>query len=291
MCPVPFMKRERKFMDIGLYKKIIDNVGVTYDKNIAPFLNGEALLNPNILAYIEYTKARLPKAKIILYTNGVLIDKFQDKILKEDLLDSITFSFNGGDKSSYERVMPGLSFAKVLNNIHNFIKARNDLGKTKPRVCISMVVVDENKSSINKFKDEFKDADEVGIHRFFNFALGYVGKKNRLWYFLNKQNYCQRIGAAMTILADGKVSICCFDYEGKEIIGDASKESLMDIWNGNKMKQKIELLKKRKFDQLPLCAKCNFIEHNIISQQIIKTEPLLRKVGLFNAIKDMWVKN
>ena len=291
MCPIPYMKRERRFMDIGLYKKIIDDMPRAYDKSVAPFLNGEPLLNPDVLEYLRYTKMKLPMAKVGLFTNGSLIDKFHEEILKDDLLDNITFSFDGGDKESYEKVRRGLSFDKVSNNIHNFIKVRNRMGKTKPTVYISMVVVDENRDSIKKFKDNFKDADSVGIHKEFNFCIGRNKKRNRLWYFFNKQDYCQRLESSITVLVDGKVSICCFDYEGKEIIGDVKKESVMNIWYGKKMKSKIELLKKRKFESLPLCSKCNFIEHNVVSQQVIKMESILRKVGIFNMIKDVWVKS
>jgi len=290
MYPISSMKRERRFMDIELYKKIIDDLPFTFDKYISPFLNGEPLLNPKILEYLEYTRNKLPNAKIRLFTNGSLIDKFQEGILKDDLLDNIFFSFDGGTKEAYEKVRHGLSFDKVSSNIHNFIKARNELGKTKPSIYIPMVVMDENKSSIDNFKKEFRDADDIGLHKKFNFAIGEKKKRSKLWYFLNKQNFCQRFNSVLTLLVDGKVSMCCFDYEGKEIIGDVSKDSIKNIWNGKSMKNKVELLKKRKFESLLLCAKCNAIEHNIISQQVIKIEPMLRKIGIFNIVKEMWVK-
>ena len=38
----------------------------------------------------------------------------------------------------------------------------------------------------------------------------------------------------MIIRPDGKVSLCCNDAVGKYTLGDLTKESLMDIWYGQK---------------------------------------------------------
>ena len=40
----------------------------------------------------------------------------------------------------------------------------------------------------------------------------------------------------LIIRPDGKVSLCCNDPYGKNTLGDLTKDSILDIWNGDKFK-------------------------------------------------------
>ncbi len=61
----------------------------------------------------------------------------------------------------------------------------------------------------------------------------------------------------MVILQDGRVALCCLDYDGKVIVGDMRNETITEVWNGsplNSLRQKqIEL----KFDEISTCRDCN----------------------------------
>jgi radical SAM protein with 4Fe4S-binding SPASM domain len=295
ICPISKMKRKREIMNFKLFKNIVDQLSeINFDQTVAPFLEGESLLIPNILDYLRYIRKKLPKAKVSLISNGTRLDKLADSILKEGLLDSLVISFDGGNKESYEAVRRGLSFEKISNNVHKFISRRKDLKKEKPTVSISMVVTNKNYNSQNELKKEFSDADDIGFHKRFNWA-GQHGpvktSKNRLKTFLTKQNYCQRFNSTITILADGRVALCCFDYEGTELLGDLKKQSIMEVWNGKKTNQIIRYLKNRNFEKLPLCSRCDFINHNIISRQVIKIENIISKYPpLYKFLKNLWIK-
>lgn len=44
----------------------------------------------------------------------------------------------------------------------------------------------------------------------------------------------------ISIMASGKVALCCMDGEGKQVIGDVSRQSVLDIYNApgyRKMRQ------------------------------------------------------
>ena len=51
----------------------------------------------------------------------------------------------------------------------------------------------------------------------------------------------------MTIKSNGEAAECVEDFNNEIILGDASKESLYDIWNGQKYAQ----LRKNHFDMKP----------------------------------------
>ena len=43
---------------------------------------------------------------------------------------------------------------------------------------------------------------------------------------------CELLWTSAVILADGRVSPCCFDYHGWVILGDCKERTFADIWNG-----------------------------------------------------------
>jgi radical SAM protein with 4Fe4S-binding SPASM domain len=45
-------------------------------------------------------------------------------------------------------------------------------------------------------------------------------------------NYpCYRPWLTFTVLWDGRVSLCCADFDGKTILGDLNTSSIREIWN------------------------------------------------------------
>ena len=63
----------------------------------------------------------------------------------------------------------------------------------------------------------------------------------------------------MSIYVDGRVTVCCFDYDGKYVVGDLKKETLEEIWNNKKMRLIRRQFKKGKINENPLCKDCKEI--------------------------------
>lgn len=278
-CPISQMKREKGIMDFKLFKKIIGDLNtVNFKGNILPTSYGESLLIPNFTDYLSYIRYKIPESGIILFTNGSLLNtNLSKKIIKENLVDELIVSFDGGTKESYESVRIGLSFNKVKKNVHDFIKIRNNLGKKKPKVIITMVVTPENSFTRDELRKEFNDVDDINYSIMFNWGgqLKKIDGYNRGTRF-SKNNFCRLLYDTIYILQNGDVCLCCTDYEGREIIGKVQDSSIKDIWNGPELQKRRNLLKNRMFSELPLCKKCNIIDQNIITQYLIKAEPIIR---------------
>ena len=60
----------------------------------------------------------------------------------------------------------------------------------------------------------------------------------------------------IVIFADGRVTHCCYDAHGDQVIGDLRTQSLTEIIEGSKLVQMQELFDKRDFTELPRCAEC-----------------------------------
>jgi radical SAM protein with 4Fe4S-binding SPASM domain len=259
ICATQAMTRPRQVMDFNLFRKIINECGRHGAHRILPFLHGETLLVPGVLDYFRYIRKVSPGSHVNLTTNGSkLSGEVSRAILQEDLLDSLILSMEGADKETYERMRAGLSFEEVRDNFQRFIRLRSELGKRKPTVHVSMVVVDQNRHCKANMAELWKDADEVRFSVFFNWAGKVQGRSLKSGYRLN---FCERLYHYVTILVDGRVAMCCFDSDGEYIVGDTRRQTIEEVWRSAEFEQKRRQLFARDFSSLPLCSRCDYIRH------------------------------
>jgi radical SAM protein with 4Fe4S-binding SPASM domain len=90
-------------------------------------------------------------------------------------------------------------------------------------------------------------------------------------------NYCERLQHYITVLADGRVAMCCFDSEARFPVGDTNRQSLHDIWHSEAMNQKRRLLYQRDFNKLRLCAGCDYINHPRWAAPLVRVRPFLQR--------------
>ena len=60
----------------------------------------------------------------------------------------------------------------------------------------------------------------------------------------------------VVIFADGRVTHCCYDAHGEQILGDLKVQSLMEILDGPRMAELQSAFERRDFTNLPRCAEC-----------------------------------
>ena len=60
---------------------------------------------------------------------------------------------------------------------------------------------------------------------------------------------------AMTIAWNGDVLLCCFDYDAKCVVGNVKEQTLIQIWDGDKVKAIREEFKGGVLRNA-LCCKC-----------------------------------
>lgn len=247
MCPVNNgMERKKGFMDIKLFKKIIDE-NPQFDF-VLPFQWGEPLLHKNFFEMVNY--AALKGTRTMITTNGTLLDDKNIKSLVTSGLSRITFSIDGyGDTHTKIR---GFDYYKLKENIVRLKEAR-DRTKSRLKIDISMVIFEDTEGDLERYYNEWKAiADRIQvIPRFVSSSR--KTKCRELWR------------GTMVVFWDGRVSICCADYEGKAIIGDANKQRLIDIWNGEKMKR---FRKMHANEELSgICKNCGEYKSTKVSQR------------------------
>lgn len=125
-------------IDIGLFKKIVDEAEKENCGDLTMASRGEPLLHPQFGELLKYVKGKFFDLK--LNTNAMLLDaKICHQILQNGVTE-LVFSVDSADKKEYERVRRGGKFEQVVNNIKRFQEIRKkEYPKSKCRTRVSGV--------------------------------------------------------------------------------------------------------------------------------------------------------
>ena len=260
MCPNKELSRKDKgFMEFSLFKKIIDEISFfAHDVNL--FHRGESLLHPQIFKMIKYAKNKGLSTR--LNTNATLLDEKRSYEIFNSGLDFLSFSFDGYEKKTYEKIRVGADFEKTLDNIINFLLIKKKLGKNSPYVTFTVIEFSEDSSIRAK-----KDVKEQFIKKFNSLPLDHFvirsphnwsGAYNTEEMTSNKSFCCCTFPwYSLTVFWDGSVLPCPQDFFGKLILGNVKDSSLEDIWNGSREIFLREKLSKRNYQDIIPCNNCD----------------------------------
>lgn len=90
--------KNAKYLETEYYKKIIDELAdLGFNGEVCPVHYGEPLLDKRILDLIRYTRIKLPKSKIKLFSNADLLDKEKYKSLVDAGMSEIVITQHEGN--------------------------------------------------------------------------------------------------------------------------------------------------------------------------------------------------
>lgn len=248
-CPVPTMKRECGFMTMPLFKKIIDDAVEMDPEMCLPFLNGEPFLDPLIFDRIAYVNDKLPNAKVMLYSNGNLLNAEKARKLSELRVKGINFSINAVSNESRQALM-GLDLDVALENIFRY-------RMFDPTVDLAASMILDPTYVTGFEAEEFKAYfSGKGIMPRVFLPGNWAGKLRPTF---NTRQICCRPESHMTVLIDGRVSLCCFDAEGEVILGDLNTETIKGVWDGERSSAVRKANAEGRRKDLELCSKCTTI--------------------------------
>lgn len=259
MCPHSKMKRNKGTMSLELYKHIIDACIVLGIQRIQITGVGETLLDPLLFERIRYAK-KAGIQEVNIFSNASLLTPQKQEMLLTSGVDLVFLSVDGFDSKSYEDIRRGLSFEDVKENVLSLLRKKEAGGNKKPFIVIGGLRVKNNMSAYLKsdfYKEVSKLSDSVWIGEEENMHdwSGSVGeiRFNRVpWY----NQPCRRLWDTLSILWDGKVSLCCIDYEGTVNLGNIEKQSIMEIWNSREIKELRNYHLNANFEKIDLCKNC-----------------------------------
>jgi MoaA/NifB/PqqE/SkfB family radical SAM enzyme len=224
-CPRDEMHRRQGIMSLDLFKKIVDEcveLGITH---VRVHNYGEPFVDRKLVEKVRYAKEK-GIAEVGMISNGSLITEEVARGMIEAGLDAINISVDASGKDVFESTRIGLKYDKVIANIDRLVRLREEYGKRRPKLILSFVR-QNNSADEQAFIEHWRRiADKIHITDLHNWG-GTLHQESDV-------NYpCYRPWLTFTVLWDGRVSLCCADFDGHTILGDMNSSSIKDIWNND----------------------------------------------------------
>lgn len=253
-CPRHKITREKGYMDLKLYEKILIDASVSGVKYIRLFLYGEPTLHPHLATMIKMAKSK----GFIVDTNSNAIslnEKLSHEIILSGL-DSIVFSVDSIVPEVYENMRIGGNLKNVLNNISIFKSIRNNMNKESPHITIQTMETTAtcNENSISFF---YPYADSINLSSLSNRNNTIEGlDKLQITKSLAHASTCFFLGQGLSIYWNGDATVCCGDYNGEYILGNITNKSINELLDSPILHHIKESIKSNNLKHLPLCNTC-----------------------------------
>ncbi len=132
MCPIsaesPKGKGKKTWFDFEFFKEILEYSVKKGTKAIKLNYINEPLIRNDLIKFIDFAK-KIGVLDIYFSTNGLLLNEEISKKLISSGLTRIQISIDATNQQTYDKVRPGGDYNKIIKNVLNFIKLRNDLKK------------------------------------------------------------------------------------------------------------------------------------------------------------------
>lgn len=256
MCPQGHgLVKNKGYMEFNLFKKVIDQAATQSTKpRIGLHIGGEPLLHSKIVQFVQYATSK--DFYVFFHTNGALLNRELGQKLVEANLSEITFSFEGEDPERYKKIRVNGDWNTVFTNIINFAKIASD---TKIIIEILKFRGRDNLLIDSNFKAKFSQFSNVSFKSYF--ASDWHGTLNNPELSEDsikseKPGLCKGFLKILSVAWDGKVKACGIDYNTEVCLGDLNRESISQVWSGQKRIDFLKLIEKKEYDKIPLCANC-----------------------------------
>lgn len=224
-CPRDDMGRKQGVMDMALFRKIADECAALGIEHVRMHNYGEPFVDRSLVEKVRYAKqAGIPQVGMI--SNGSLITEEAARGMIEAGLDAINISVDASGKDVFEKTRVGLKYDKVIGNIERLVRLRSELGRTRPKLTLSFVRQGNSEDEQAFIEHWRKIADKIHVTDLHNWA-GTLNQQSDVHY------PCYRPWLTFTALWDGRVSLCCADFDGRIVLGDLRTHSIEQIWNAD----------------------------------------------------------
>ncbi len=226
-CPASKDNESRPFMkmDEKLFYKIIEELSeLNYEGYLNLYVNNEPFMDVRIVDWYKYAKEKLPKAKMLLYTNGLLLDI--DKFVK---------------------ICPYID-KMVINNYSDDLRLHSNIEKLY---------------SFIKDKDEYKNKDiSIQIRYIKEILTNRAGAAPNKGWKKSVHMPCIMPFTDFTVYPNGIVGLCCSDALEKTNFGDINNQSIYEIWVSDKYKLLRNKIGSDR-ETYNFCKGCDFVDAGI----------------------------
>ena len=249
--------RQKGFMDLDLFRGIVDDARDVGVRRVHLYLHGEPLMHPRIMDMIRYVKSK--GIAISLTTNGMLLGRTKSVELLESGVNSadyVSFSMLGHSKEVHERLMEGVDHETVTCNLLELLRLRKEMRLNGPIIEAIFHAAEYNHHEAGAFSRAWRGvADHVHV---FGISKQFAEFKRSGNERPVRSRSCTYLWQRLTVLWNGDVTQCMADVDGEHVMGNLSRESILDVWGCDSLQRLRERHRRGLFEGLSLCATCDW---------------------------------
>ena len=289
LCPITTgLGRPQGLMDLGLFKKILDDAG-PWAFTLLLWDWGEPFTNNQVFDMIAYAKTK--GVKVISSSNGHLFSKpgMAEKLVRSGI-DTIIFAIDGVTQKTYEQYRQEGQLETALDGIRKVVAAKKALGSNTPTVNFRFIVMAQNEHEIPLVRElapslgvdvlTFKTlnpntldlygdcAAEGGAtggtfvpqqvrYRRFKPGKGGDGQGDQRDKVRRRHNPCKQLWNNPCFHWNGNVGPCSCDPGDRHVLGNVAERPFTEIWRGENYRRARQTFRKD-WSQLPLCSECSY---------------------------------
>lgn len=267
MCPSRVGVREKGFMDLELYKKIIDDVypyinDSRFRSEFVIYLigQGDSFMSKDLFRMIDYAKKKNLKTGLI--TTGLLLNKRNAENIIKSGIDVVEFSLYALDREKYANIHGVDKLELAFKNVIAFLHLSKN---SKTEIIANVLHTNRNISEIGFLNYMYRS---LPFSRQCSF---YVKNFHGLFDQLGLTEDIEFVQAlsgppavncptnVMLVYWDGDVNPCPSDYEKRFIVGNAGHDDVFKIWNNERYKTFRRATMKQDYRDLgfDFCNKCS----------------------------------
>ena len=212
-------------MSEGMFMDIIEEICTWEIKppHLCPFLTNEPFADNRIYDFCKLVNEYLPKTSIVFFTNGSLFtDANLDRLKGVQNISTIHVSLHHSNKTEYEADL-GLIWEKTLVSVHRLID--------RQRWPVKLLRVQSGDKAKDLEFTAFCGREFPGTPVQLSYRYNWKGDITSPFGYENTLDIICPRHQSLTILCDGRVSLCCLDESGEYSLGDFKKDRLIDIYN------------------------------------------------------------
>ncbi|MDC7248878.1 MAG: radical SAM protein [Sphaerochaetaceae bacterium] len=243
-CPRHYVNELTGYMDLNLFKKLIDEASEYPETIFVLHRRGESMLHPQFNEMLNYISGKFKEVQMATNATKLTEDKYESIV---NGLDFLSFSLDTPERFNQTR-LPA-NYKRTEEKILKFLKYNKGRVKTQA----SMVkTLDTTEEMCQEFTDIWKDrVDRVRIYEEHssdgNFGSLVNPRENR--------KPCVMPIYEMLIYDNGIVARCNHDWDS-DGMGDVTHNTLKEVWmNPKYVNLREQHLTQRLTD--PVCSKCD----------------------------------
>jgi hypothetical protein len=261
-CPQSVAPKGRGVMPLDLFSLILSRLEGTTPEWVAFNHYGEPLIDPFFRERVGMLRER--NFPLGLYTNGTLLKEADIDFLAGGGVYKVVFNFPSLDPAEWSRLMhlPERSYWRARRAVEYYLA---NGGELPAGLSISVNGSDGSQQArAQAIKEHFSAFGKVRVRlEYTNSRAGAI--ENELVQISSNAagrlyGGCERLARHLHISWEGKVFLCCQDYDQQVVLGDLTRESVQAIMTSPAVRQlRAEMYGLAPMSEGRLCLDCHML--------------------------------